>query len=179
MSYEQPQAEKPQAATSSTGRAEATGPLDRIRTEFDKLVTAVWEQGGKAAETIGWRPGDRVTPPAVSIFETTEEISVRVDMPGIPSERIDVLLTGNMLTVRGTRPAVPPPVGAQVIKNEICSGLFERVLPMPSPVDPQNVTAICVDGVLTVKLARMMPEPPVRIQVDAPTAQYAAAEAGM
>jgi len=47
--------------------------------------------------------GPCVIMPAVDLFETGDHIMVRADVPGIDAKRLDISISGNLLTIRGER----------------------------------------------------------------------------
>jgi HSP20 family protein len=59
-----------------------------------------------------------------------------------------------MLSLKGNRKATEAREGRQCHVNERRHGSFLRVIPMPAPVDPDNVTAEAKDGVLHIRLAK-------------------------
>jgi HSP20 family protein len=169
MSTAAPQSESPDVEPRKAAAFEQPASVtDRLRNEFERLLTAAWEQGGKAADALGLKNlADRGIVPPVSLVESTEEITVWIDLPGVSAADTEVLLRGNMLTVKGLRRSEPPPVGAHVHRRECASGALERVIPLPAAVDAERVSADSRDGVLTVRFKKIVPEAPRRILVGA------------
>jgi len=128
-------------------------PVDKLRNEFDKLLDAVWSQGEKAADAFGLRGSGRWTP-AVDVVESADTIQVRLDLPGIDPEALDVALVGNMLTVKGHRIGEEMKVGETAVRRERPSGVFSRSIPLPAAVDPEKVAADAKLGVVTVTLGK-------------------------
>ena len=73
------------------------------------------------------RPGP-VFIPAVDIFETTNEIVVLADMPGVESKSIDIDLRDNLLTLRGH---IDPVVGEKELLSIVSflGGITSGLLP--------------------------------------------------
>src|SRR5262245_56908701 len=84
----------------STGHIPETR-VDRIRDVVASLIDVVTTQGGKAIDNLGLRPGGKAWIPNVDIVETPEQVVVTVDLPGVEPDRVEILLVGNMLTIKG------------------------------------------------------------------------------
>lgn len=128
-------------------------PVDKLRNEFDKLLEAVWSQGEKAVDAFGLRGSGRWSP-AVDVVESADCVYVRLDLPGIDPEALEVTLVGNMLTVKGFRSSEEPKVGESAVRRERPSGTFTRSIPLPAAVDPEKVAADAKLGVVTVTLGK-------------------------
>jgi HSP20 family protein len=92
--------------------------------------------------------------PEADIIETEAQVIVLVDLPGVDAANVDLVLVGNMLTIKGEQPADSAGSGGTVQRRERPSGPFARSIPLPVPVDPERVSAESKNGVLTVTLGR-------------------------
>lgn len=111
-----------------------------------------------------WR--DRVFPlgrqeipyrPPVDLYETHEGLVLRLEIPGALREELAIDLAGQELVVRGRRRPAPPPQVTRVLAYEINYGSFERSFLLPIPINPEEVQAVYVDGILEVRLPRHQP----------------------
>lgn len=130
-----------------------TASVQRLRQELDRWMEAAMSSGNKALSALGIG-GDRTWHPPVDLIESPENIRVLVNVPGADPSRIDVSLAGNMLTISGE---VPPPVQADhdiLHVQQRPAGRFERSVPMPVPVNPDEVRAEARHGVLTILIAK-------------------------
>jgi HSP20 family protein len=93
--------------------------------------------------------------PSVDVVETKEEYKVKVDLPGLLKEDIDVSLTDNILTIKGERKDLKEE-GDDVTyyKKEITYGSFQRQVSLANTVDSENIKASYIDGVLEVKVPK-------------------------
>lgn len=130
-----------------------SGPADRFRQEVERFVERVGGLGEKALDTMGLRMPGSWNPPA-DILETSDEVVVLLDVPGMAPGSLDVQITGNMLTINGSRPPLGTAMGSIVHAGHRPSGSFSRSIPMPVPVDHEKVSADVHDGVLTIRLAK-------------------------
>lgn len=126
---------------------------ERFRHEVEKMVERVRDQGEKALDVIGVKGLTGWHPPA-DIVETSDYVIVTMDLPDVSVDALDVKLAGNMLSISGSRPEATTSSGSIVHSRNRPTGEFNRSLPMPVPVDHEQVAAEVSDGVLIVRLAK-------------------------
>lgn len=131
--------------------------LSRLQEELDRFF-------GKPFGAFGFG-GGAVFPP-VNAFTDAEGVLVRAEVPGIPADRLSVQVEAGRLTISGERP-VPDYGAGSVHRRERQVGRFSRTLQLPPEVDPDQVTAECRNGVLTVRLGRHAAAKPRQISVRA------------
>ncbi len=147
--------------------AESTyeSPSDKLRDVVAGWIDMVASQGERAIDAVGLRFPGRPWIPAVDVLEMDEQVVVHVDLPGIEPEKVEILLTGNMLTVKGDSPAAALGKGETRHRHERPEGAFSRSIPLPVAVDPEKVSAESKNGVLTVTLAKEERAKPRHIQI--------------
>ena len=133
--------------------ARSRHPVQRLRQEFDRWLEAAMTQGGKALDALGLR-GDRPWYPAIDVIESPDSIRVAVNLPGVDSESVDVKIAGNMLTIEGNAAEIAIGDHDTAHVRQRNAGPFERSIPMPVPVDAEQVAAEFRQGVLTIRLAK-------------------------
>lgn len=69
--------------------------------------------------------------PPVDIFQSGQELTILVALPGVAPDCLQILIDGNTLVVRGARP-LPSPPGTTIHRLEIPYGHFERHVVLPS-----------------------------------------------
>ena len=142
----------------------ATG-LDRFRHEVDDLL----EQFGlgphwpKAWESIGLRP-------ALEFFVDNNKLTIRVDLPGIEPEDVDVKVAGGFLTIKGSREEKQDIRNAQFYRREMRYGSFERTIQLPEGIKAEDLKAIYKNGVLelTATIPKEVAAKQVRVEVEKP-----------
>lgn len=149
---------------------QSQGPLtasaERLRHELDRWLSVAWEQGEKALDAIRPREGDRSWSPAFDLTETADTVLVDVDLPGIDPQLVDITLAGNMLTLKGVSPAAAEKEGTTLHTVQRHHGPFVRVIPLPVPVNPDNVSAEANLGVLHIRLIKSETARPKKIPVN-------------
>ncbi|QDT91558.1 Hsp20/alpha crystallin family protein [Gimesia algae] len=83
--------------------------------------------------------------------ETDNEIEIRMDVPGIQSEEIEVEVTGNTLLITGERKDEKEEKGRTYHRIERTSGSFSRSMTLSCEVDSDQVEAQCDnDGLMAL-----------------------------
>lgn len=91
--------------------------------------------------------------PAVDIYETAQkDVVLKVDLPDVAREDIEVTVEHNTLTLKGTRKALADVKEDQYRRVERAYGTFVRSFTLPTTVDAGKVAAEYKNGVLTVTL---------------------------
>jgi HSP20 family protein len=103
--------------------------------------------------------------PALDVQENKDNFTVRVELPGLRREDIEVSLEDGTLTISGERKAETPAEGTEVLRQERFFGKFSRALNLPAPVAADKVKAQYKDGILTVTLAKVEEAKPKQILV--------------
>ena len=135
--------------------------------QIDRLHREI--AGAFAAEGLpsGIRSVAAGTLPAINVGRTATSVEIYAFAPGLDGARIDVTLDRGVLRIAGERDAAIPGADAhtQVYARERVSGRFARALSLPDDVDPANVKATYVDGVLRVSVGLRESAKPQRIAV--------------
>jgi len=100
--------------------------------------------------------GDRWQPD-VDVFETAEDLQVRVELAGVAREDLRVTVDANVLQISGERAVSGSAEVTTLHQMEIASGPFERRIALPASVDRERVSARLADGVLSVILGKRRP----------------------
>jgi HSP20 family protein len=94
--------------------------------------------------------------PDVEVIERPNDILVRVDLPGLQADEIDVNVDEGLLTISGEREEERREEQEGVVRTERVYGEFFRSIPLPESADVEHVQAQMRNGVLeiTVPVAR-------------------------
>jgi HSP20 family protein len=103
--------------------------------------------------------------PAVDIYEDTHQLVLKLEVPGIRKEDLDIHVEGRTLTVRGERKFENEEKEENFHRIERSYGSFTRSFTLPNTVDVENVQATTADGVLTLSLPKKPEAKPKQIQV--------------
>jgi HSP20 family protein len=111
--------------------------------------------------------GNRRWYPALDMVEEKDRLVVRIEIPGVDPQSVDVDLQGDALTVSGERKHEhEEEERGRILKREHLYGRFHRTIPLPSHVDADKVQATCANGVMTVILPKTSDRPAHKIPVE-------------
>ncbi|MEN8257552.1 MAG: Hsp20/alpha crystallin family protein [Thermodesulfobacteriota bacterium] len=104
--------------------------------------------------------------PPVDMFETSQEIIIYMELPGVDPDNISVIAEHDTVTVSGERPA-PSFKDTTCIHNlEIEHGDFTRTIKIPTPVNISATTSKCQNGYLIVTLPKLKTQSRIKIEVE-------------
>ena len=134
-------------------------PLDRVRQEMERWMDIARSAGERAMETLGTMMASKPSVPPIDILEIDADLIVLVDLPGVAAESVKLSMVGNMLAVEGTRTVAVFPEVLRRHTIERSPARFERSIPLPTAVDPDQIKAETRDGLLTVTLRKLSSSP--------------------
>jgi HSP20 family protein len=103
--------------------------------------------------------------PALNVAEDKDGFRVRLEVPGLKREDIDVALNDGALVISGERKPEAAVEGTTVHLQERYYGKFSRTLTLPAAVAADKVKAAYRDGILTVTLPKAEEAKPKNIVV--------------
>ncbi len=98
-------------------------------------------------------------------WETAKSIIVKVEMPGMRKEDIDVSIHPGGLRIRGDKRSPEHHEGRFYHLMERAFGRFERTISLPNDIDAANAEVSYQDGVLTVIVPKTKATPPTQLSV--------------
>lgn len=124
-------------------------------------------QVGKRQDVSGKTEPTRSGPvfiPAIDIFETDNEINLAADMPGVTSEKVNVDLRDNTLTIAGEiEPLEMAEEEDLLIEYEV--GQYFRQFTIPELIDQDKIDAQLAEGVLKLVLPKAEKAKPRKIEI--------------
>ncbi len=103
--------------------------------------------------------------PPVDVYEDEHQIVLKLEVPGIKQEDLDVHLENNTLTVRGERKLEKEEKKENFHRVERRYGTFSRTFTLPTTVDSENVKAQYDSGVLKLELNKRAEAKPKQIKI--------------
>ena len=107
--------------------------------------------------------------PAVDVYEDEHKVTLKLEIPGVSQEDVDIRLENNTLTVRGERKFEKEEKEEKeenFHRIERRYGSFARSFTLPSTLDSENVQANFENGVLKIELAKRAEAKPKQIKVN-------------
>ena len=88
--------------------------------------------------------------PNTDVYKTDTGIVVKVELPGMKSENLEITVEDNHLRIAGNRPDGCRPPHCSFLVMEISYGPFETVLDLPTGYDLARAKALYVNGFLRI-----------------------------
>src|SRR4051812_25153653 len=122
--------------------------------------------GPAAAPPDEWEEDESVPGQlAVDVYETREKLVVKARTAGVNKHDLDVSLSDNTLSIRGTLSAGNEDDVENYFVQECYWGEFSRSIALPVPVKEDEIEAMLKDGVLTISFTKVKQDSVKRIQV--------------
>jgi HSP20 family protein len=102
---------------------------------------------------------------AVDVYETKEKLMVKGRVAGVNKSELDVSISDNTLTIKGTLSAGNEDGVENYFLQECYWGEFSRSIVLPVPVKEDEIEAVLKDGVLTVSFNKVKQDTVKKIQV--------------
>jgi len=102
----------------------------------------------------------------IDVHSDEEAFEITATVPGMDVEDIKVEILDDVLTLRGEIPESPNGTGTFLLRERV-SGMFERRIRLPDPVDAEAAEAKVVNGILTVRIPKAEEARPRLIKVKA------------
>ena len=103
--------------------------------------------------------------PAVDIYETSESVVVKAELPGLTKEQVGIEVKDGVLTLKGERKVEREVKEENYHRVERAYGTFQRSFSLPASVDQEKIGATLKDGVLEVTLPKKEQAKPKQISV--------------
>jgi HSP20 family protein len=127
-------------------------------------ATVDQSQDGPTAEE--WDEDDSVPGQlAVDVYETKEKLVVKARTAGVNKNELDVSISDNQLTIRGTLNAGNEDGVENYFLQECYWGEFSRTIALPVPVKEDEIEAVLKDGVLTISFGKVKQDTVKKIEV--------------
>lgn len=108
---------------------------------------------------------NQVFQPAVDIYETPDQVIVRIEIAGVEKDDFSVELSRTAVRIRGVRKELTRKRDAAYRLAEIQYGPFERILRLPRAVDPEVTSTVYKSGFLELHLAKSAKPKVYKIEV--------------
>ena len=92
--------------------------------------------------------------PAAEVAESDGEVTVKIEVPGVEKDQIQLTVSDDVLTVRGETRKQSEEKKKNYYREEIRYGAFQRTVPLPVEVDGAKASAELKNGVLKVTLPK-------------------------
>jgi HSP20 family protein len=129
---------------------------DRMTRLFDETLSRIWKEELPRG----------VWSPPVDILEKENEVILKVDLPEMNQNDVDIKVEENMLIIRGERKFIKETPSGNYLQIERPYGTFQRTFAIPRVIDQEKIKATYKDGVLRVVLPKREEVHPKQILVE-------------
>ncbi len=129
--------------------------------EMDRMFEDVFSRGWMRPFRWEWPSwGEMAKPfegkiPKVDVVERDDEVVVKAELPGVDKKDLDVSVTENSVTIKGSTSHEEKEEKGDYYRCEISRGAYARTVGLPAYVDADKVKASFKDGVLELKLPKV------------------------
>ena len=142
-------------------RFSPTTDVRRMQREIDHLFNSFFPtprvQNSEEAETAVWTP-------RIDLSENDESYLIKLDVPGVAKDNLNISYHEGTLTVSGERVEDKEEENTYV-RVERLFGRFYRSFNLPKAIDEDKIEATYTDGVLQVLIPKTEEIKPRQIQV--------------
>ena len=92
---------------------------------------------------------------AVDVHQDESEIIVRAFIAGVKPENLDIVITREMVTVKGKRERPEEVSTKDYFIQELYWGAFARTIMLPQEIDADGAEAVERHGLLTIRLPKL------------------------
>jgi HSP20 family protein len=103
--------------------------------------------------------------PAVDVYEDADKLVLKLEIPGVKQEDLDIRLENQTLVIKGERKFEQAEKAENFHRIERRFGSFVRSFTLPQTVNTEGVTASSDAGVLTISLPKKAEAQPKQIKV--------------
>jgi HSP20 family protein len=125
--------------------------------DVDRLIQQLW--GGQTGN------GARALAMPMDAYRKDDSFLIRLDLPGVAADAVDLTVEDNVLTIKADRPAPPASEGVESVIAERPYGTFVRQVFLGTNLDTEHIRAEYEAGVLTLAIPVAEHAKPRRIEV--------------
>jgi HSP20 family protein len=104
--------------------------------------------------------------PPVNVFSEKGDYVVKMEVPGMAPEKLNIEAHGRTLTISGKRETMAPQ-GGSFHRRERSSGEFSRSLQLPADLELSRAEAAYKHGMLTIRIPKKEEAKPRQITIKA------------
>jgi HSP20 family protein len=133
--------------------------LDRVNRNMAGRPRLQGDTGQESMAIADWIP-------QVDISETDDEYRIKMEIPEVNKEDVNVSLNQGVLMIQGERRSENEEKGEKFHRVERAFGQFARSFTLPDDVDDEGVSAKFKDGMLYLSLKKSEKAKPKSIQIN-------------
>jgi len=147
-----------------TKRKSEPTAIESMRREMDRFFDEL-TPFSRMRENNGGSMMD-VWTPSTDMSENENEYVIKMDIPGMTKDDIDVNFEDNRIVIRGERTEEEKEEKKNYIQKERYDGSFYRSFTIPKTVDEDQIKAKFEEGVLKINLPKAEVSKPKEVKVE-------------
>lgn len=128
-------------------RWEPLREMDSLQREMNRLFDSLTPTVDRTSHSVAFVP-------AAEMHETPDAIHLKLEVPGMEAEDLDVQVTAEAVAISGERRSETKTEEKGMTRSEFRYGSFRRVIPLPTRIQNDNVEAEYKNGVLNLNLPK-------------------------
>ncbi|WP_126455272.1 Hsp20/alpha crystallin family protein [Sulfuriflexus mobilis] len=154
---EKKESKKSEQAVQKVEPARGVSPFEEMERMFDNYFSRGWlrpfhMEWPSFPKTMA--PFEGKTP-SVDVIERDNEIVVKAELPGVDKKDLDISVTQNTVTIKGTTSHEEKEEKGDYYRCEMSRGSYSRTLSLPADVDESKTKAKFKDGILNLTLPKL------------------------
>ncbi|ALF55293.1 molecular chaperone [Nostoc piscinale CENA21] len=121
--------------------------VESLQRQLNRLFDDIAPTGRRGEEGIAFIP-------SAEIEETRDAVHLKVEVPGVDAEDLDVQVSPEAVSISGERKSEIKTEERGITRTEFRYGRFQRVIPLPTRVQHDQVQAEYKDGILKLRLPK-------------------------
>ncbi|MEK7136333.1 MAG: Hsp20/alpha crystallin family protein [Patescibacteria group bacterium] len=102
---------------------------------------------------------------SVDVYQTPSEIIIQTMVAGVKPEELNINITREMVTIKGTREAARTIADEDYFQHELYWGSFARTILLPAEVETEEAEATERNGLLTIRLPKIDKDKSTKLKV--------------
>jgi HSP20 family protein len=120
--------------------------IETLRRQMDQMFDEIAGSDRQSSKT--WQP-------AIELQDTEDNLILRAEIPGVEGKDLDVRVTREAIAIGGEHRFEKKTDEKGFFRSEFRYGSFQRVIPLPVPIQNDQVKADFNNGILTLTLPKV------------------------
>ena len=133
--------------------------MESLQKRMNRLFERLMPIGGDGFAELDFMP-------SAEMEETKDEILLKLEVPGLEAKDLDIQVTETSVSIAGERKSETKTEEKGMVRSEFHYGKFERVIPLPTHIQNNNVKAEYKNGILTLTLPKTEAEKHKTVKVE-------------
>jgi HSP20 family protein len=128
-------------------------------TPFDSLINELFNDSFSGlSKTFGDDFFVKGSYPKVNVLDLKDRVVIEAAIPGMTKEEVVVELKDDVLTLSGDKRQSDEYSDVSFVRRELKRSRFQRSFALGEHLNQDEITASCVDGILTLEIPKVEPD---------------------